>query len=516
MYLDVIASALELAALEVQLAHNSHAILVVQPTKVAAAVAHPPPGDGYLDKATSKSARHVATADMSAYVSVVRRLQQVAAPARDSKAGTDSIAQLEALKKKQAFGHTGMHEHQTRLALLYANAVAHKVLGGAEGIRSWVDVHISRNPMLLSQLKGYAAVSFCNETALHLSTKPKSHTGALAFWISAMLRSKHEVYNHYIPAQQVKGELLQLDVVLCHVSKEQEAGPALVIGLHLQERDMEPNEVPVQASLQPRVQQQQHAQKVGMRRARFRGSKSLDLTHAGQLRRPGLNSEDVSMGGSTSTQQQQQQHQQQHLYLALSHLPVAVTLISSCGCITWQNGRQVQKGWWSCISHSLLVLRRCVRLPEKSARKGKGRVAFAVLAYEGSSAETGKVPVNIPVGSGGQVQKTWNSVTALQACWYKSQRAQAHVSADLIGQAACSMRRKGSGSRRLWAFLVLEAQDAFVRPVMPAHGVGQLRFKSMMRGQHEFQGQSPAASTQMNWASAHGYRPLAGMGVQRR
>eukprot|EP00967_Tisochrysis_lutea_P035092 scaffold41981_cov20-Tisochrysis_lutea.AAC.1 len=43
-----------------------------------------------------------------------------------------------------------------------------------------------------------------------------------------------------------------------------------------------------------------------------------------------------------------------------------------------------------------------------------------------------------------------------------------------------------------------------------------LRFKSMMRGQHEFQGQSPAASTQMNWASAHGYRPLAGMGVQRR
>jgi len=301
-------AALELAALEVQLAHNSHAILVVQPTKVAAAVAHPPPGDGYLDKATSKSARHVATADMSAYVSVVRRLQQVAAPARDSKAGTDSIAQLEALKKKQAFGHTGMHEHQTRLALLYANAVAHKVLGGAEGIRSWVDVHISRNPMLLSQLKG----------------------------------SKHEVYNHYIPAQQVKGELLQLDVVLCHVSKEQEAGPALVIGLHLQERDMEPNEVPVQASLQPRVQQQQHAQKVGMRRARFRGSKSLDLTHAGQLRRPGLNSEDVSMGGSTSTQQQQQQHQQQHLYLALSHLPVAVTLISSCGCITWQNGRSAE------------------------------------------------------------------------------------------------------------------------------------------------------------------------------
>ncbi len=43
---------------------------------------------------------------------------------------------------------------------------------------------------------------------------------------------------------------------------------------------------------------------------------------------------------STSQQQQQQQQQQQEcLYLALSNLPVAVTLINPSGKIIWQNGR---------------------------------------------------------------------------------------------------------------------------------------------------------------------------------
>eukprot|EP00983_Pelagomonas_calceolata_P009445 305690-Pelagomonas_calceolata.AAC.8 len=108
------------------------------------------------DKAVSKGAKQQAsllgTFDPPSYVSMVCRLQDMAAPAGGDRKHSKHIAKLEAMRRRQGSGRVNMHEHTHMLTLSYANPALIEVLGGAEKVSHWVDVHISQNPLLLWQL----------------------------------------------------------------------------------------------------------------------------------------------------------------------------------------------------------------------------------------------------------------------------------------------------------------------------------------------------------------------------
>jgi hypothetical protein len=70
------------------------------------------------------------------------------------------------------------------------------------------------------------------------------------------------------------------------------------------------------------------------RRKHSRATKSLDFPGRG---RGALDW--AEKRSSACTLSSQQQHHQQYLYLALAHLPHAVTLINSSAQILWQNGK---------------------------------------------------------------------------------------------------------------------------------------------------------------------------------
>ncbi|KAF5832026.1 hypothetical protein DUNSADRAFT_12242 [Dunaliella salina] len=272
-----------LQELEAMLGRSPHAIIVARTSKIPVNNGHMPPGKGI------KRSPVLTATSMSLYVSKLERLQQVGG----SKSANDgSMAQLEALRKKQAAAQTHAYE-RTCLDLLFANCAAFEVLG-AEHVRDWAEVHLKQDPMLM-----------------HLLGSIRRTEGS------------PEVHRHLIPARGDLGGLLQLDIVLCPLHDGiQEIEPVLLIGLKSSEQQGQLSSKPSDSSLH-----QKH------------GQPRLD-TPPPQTKDPRANNAhqeaDKPLGGFLTCQ-----HQHHDLYLTLALLPVAVTLINSSGFIIWQNGRSV-------------------------------------------------------------------------------------------------------------------------------------------------------------------------------
>eukprot|EP00983_Pelagomonas_calceolata_P009444 305690-Pelagomonas_calceolata.AAC.7 len=137
-----------------------------------------------------------------------------------------------------------------------------------------------------------------------------------------------EVYRHCLPGQNVQGGVLPLSVVLCQTH---DMGPALIIGLHCQIKlGLVSCESP-EGLRQPQQQKQrQKHEELGV------------SAHTRESEPVLLESSVVSQeAGAGPTDLDSQQQYQEYLYLAMAHLPFAVTLIDSSGQVFWQNGRQV-------------------------------------------------------------------------------------------------------------------------------------------------------------------------------